>query len=72
MCSSACRMGEVQGAVKGPGLMAAVLQVAEEIWVVGDNTVSKWDGTIEAYKEHLRATHVALAESSKKVELTER
>ena len=47
-------------------------QVAEEIWVVGDNTVSKWDGTIEAYKEHLRVTHVALAESSKKVELTER
>lgn len=35
-------------------------QVAQEIWVVGNNTVSKWQGTIEEYKEHLKATHEAL------------
>ena len=52
--------------------VASPCQVAEEIWVVGDNTVSKWPGSIEEYKEHLRATHVALTETSKKAEMTER
>ena len=33
-------------------------QVAEEIWVVEDKTVSKWQGGIEAYKEHPKATHL--------------
>ena len=47
----------------------AGLQVAEEIWVVGDNTVSKWPGSIEEYKEHLKATHAALVD---KPEMTER
>ena len=45
------------------------MQVAEEIWVVGDNTVSKWPGSIEEYKEHLKATHAALVD---KPEMTER
>jgi hypothetical protein len=45
------------------------LQVAHEIWVVGNNTVSKWPGTIEEYKEHLKASHEALIHSK---ELTER
>ncbi len=46
------------------------VQVAEEIWVVGDNTVSKWQGTIGEYKEHLKATHAALVDS--KPDMTER
>lgn len=48
----------------------ATVQVAEEIWVVGNNIVSKWQGTIEEYKEHLKATHAALVDS--KPEMTER
>lgn len=47
-----------------------ISQVAEEIWVVGNNTVSKWPGSIEEYKEHLKATHAALVDS--KPEMTER
>ncbi|CAK0734018.1 ATP-binding cassette sub- F member 1 [Coccomyxa viridis] len=46
-----------------------ISQVAEEIWVVGDNTVSKWPGSIEEYKEHLKTTHAALVD---KPEMTER
>lgn len=46
------------------------MQVAEEIWVVGDNTVAKWTGTIAEYKEHLKATHAALVDS--KPVMTER
>ncbi|KAK9798574.1 hypothetical protein WJX73_000569 [Symbiochloris irregularis] len=34
-------------------------QVAKEIWVV-DGGVTRWEGPIEGYKEHLRKTHVAL------------
>lgn len=51
-----------------------ISQVAQEIWVVGDNTVSKWPGTIEEYKEHLKATHEALNEERDQVkkEMTER
>jgi ATP-binding cassette subfamily F protein 2 len=51
-----------------------ISQVAQEIWVVGDNTVTKWQGTIEEYKEHLKATHEALNESKNvvKKEMTER
>ena len=33
------------------------VQVAEEIWVVEKKGVTKWRGGIDAYKEHLRATH---------------
>lgn len=47
-------------------------QVAEEIWVVADNTVSKWNGTIAEYKEHLKSTHAALADRNKNTEMTER
>ena len=47
-----------------------ISQVAQEIWVVGNNTVSKWPGSIEEYKEHLKATHAALVDS--KPEMTER
>lgn len=51
-----------------------ISQVATEIWVVGDNTVKKWQGTIAEYKEHLKATHEALNESKNAVnkEMTER
>ncbi|EIE26592.1 P-loop containing nucleoside triphosphate hydrolase protein [Coccomyxa subellipsoidea C-169] len=51
-----------------------ISQVAQEIWVVGDNTVTKWQGTIEEYKEHLKATHEALNEGKNEVkkEMTER
>ena len=31
-----------------------ISQVAEEIWVCENGTVTKWDGTIEQYKEKLR------------------
>ena len=37
------------------------MQVAEEIWVVENKGVTKWRGGIEAYKEHLRATHAVSA-----------
>ena len=57
--------------ISQPPLMAdSGMQVAEEIWVVGDNTVAKWSGTIAEYKEHLKATHAALVDS--KPEMTER
>jgi ATP-binding cassette subfamily F protein 2 len=29
-------------------------QVAKEIWVVDKKTVTKWDGSIQSYKEHLK------------------
>ena len=28
-------------------------QVARDIWVCGDKTVTKWEGTIREYKQHL-------------------
>lgn len=31
-----------------------ISQVAEEIWVCEKQTITKWSGTIESYKEHLR------------------
>lgn len=31
-----------------------ISQVAEEIWVSENQTITKWPGTIESYKEHLR------------------
>lgn len=31
-----------------------ISQVAEEIWVCQNETITKWPGTIESYKEHLR------------------
>lgn len=34
-----------------------ISQVAQEIWMVGDDTVKRWPGTIEEYKEHLKAQH---------------
>ena len=70
MGASSCEFGLLSVAECFPGLLClAGLQVAEEIWVVGDNTVSKWRGTIEEYKEHLKATHAALVD---KPEMTER
>ena len=29
-------------------------QVAKEIWICSDQTVTKWGGNIQAFKEHLR------------------
>lgn len=40
------------------------MQVAEEIWVVENKGVTKWRGGIEAYKEHLKATHAVSAGAS--------
>mgnify|MGYP001810420418 CR=1 FL=1 len=37
-----------------------ISQVANEIWVVDKGTVSKWNGDIVSYKEHLRKSHAAL------------
>ena len=39
-----------------------ISQVAEEIWLVSDGTVKRWTNGIEAYKEHLKATHEALSQ----------
>lgn len=36
-----------------------ISQVAEEIWIVGDNTVKRWNGSISEYKEHLKKLHEA-------------
>lgn len=36
-----------------------ISQVANEIWTVSDGKVSKWDGDILSYKEHLRKQHEA-------------
>jgi hypothetical protein len=44
-------------------------QVAEEIWVVEDKTVNKWQGGIEAYKEHLKATHLVRTPPCRQPEL---
>lgn len=35
-------------------LLYCLLQVAKEIWVCENQTVTKWQGTIQSYKEHLR------------------
>ncbi|KAG2444584.1 hypothetical protein HXX76_001329 [Chlamydomonas incerta] len=35
-------------------------QVANEIWEVGHGAVTKWQGDIQSYKAHLKATHEAL------------
>jgi ATP-binding cassette subfamily F protein 2 len=45
-----------------------ISQVAQEIWVVADGTVKKWEGTIESYKKYLKQSHNALA----KKEMVER
>ena len=37
-----------------------ISQVAEEIWIVGNNTVKRWEGTIEEYKAHLKGLHESL------------
>jgi ATP-binding cassette subfamily F protein 2 len=29
-------------------------QVAKEIWVVADKCITKWEGDIQSYKEHLK------------------
>jgi ATP-binding cassette subfamily F protein 2 len=29
-------------------------QVAQEIWVVDNKTITRWDGDIQSYKNHLR------------------
>ncbi len=41
-----------------------ISQVAKEIWIVADGTVSKWHSDIIGYKEHLRKTHHALQKRS--------
>ncbi|KAK9840983.1 hypothetical protein WJX81_003709 [Elliptochloris bilobata] len=45
-----------------------ISQVAEEIWVVAHKGVTRWRGGIEAYKEHLKATHAALKDQADLVE----
>ena len=47
-----------------------ISQVAEQIWVVEKKTVNRWEGGIEAYKQHLIDTHEALLDQ--KPVLTER
>ena len=37
-----------------------ISQVADEIWIV-NHGVTRWDGDIVSFKEHLKATHEALA-----------
>lgn len=39
-----------------------ISQVANEIWIVGDNTVKRWDGDITEYKEHLKKIHESYEE----------
>ena len=34
-----------------------ISQVAEEIWIVGDNPVQRWNGSITEYKAHLKKLH---------------
>lgn len=41
-------------------------QVAEEIWVCENGTVTKWQGDIQTYKEHLKEKIVKDKVSSKK------
>ena len=41
-----------------------ISQVANEIWVVGDDTVKRWGGDIISYKAHLKASHAALSQRS--------
>jgi ATP-binding cassette subfamily F protein 2 len=43
-----------------------ILQVAEEIWVCENGTVTKWQGDIQTYKEHLKEKIVKDKASSKK------
>jgi len=42
------------------------LQVAEEIWVCENGTVTKWPGDIQTYKEHLKEKIVKDKASCKK------
>eukprot|EP00916_Digyalum_oweni_P019737 GHVL01032934.1.p1 GENE.GHVL01032934.1~~GHVL01032934.1.p1 ORF type:complete len:604 (-),score=91.32 GHVL01032934.1:208-2019(-) len=42
-----------------------ISQVAQEIWLVKDNNVEKWPGSIEDYKSHLVATSQALKKKKK-------
>ena len=37
-----------------------ISQVAKEIWTVADGTVTKWEGDILAYKDHLRKMNDSL------------
>lgn len=37
-----------------------ISQVANEIWTVADGTVTRWEGDIVAYKNHLRKTNEEL------------
>ena len=37
-----------------------ISQVAQEIWIVGDDTVKRWDGSIKEYKDYLKGLHVAI------------
>jgi ATP-binding cassette subfamily F protein 2 len=43
-----------------------ILQVAEEIWVCENGTVTKWQGDIQTYKDHLKEKIVKDKASSKK------
>jgi ATP-binding cassette subfamily F protein 2 len=43
-----------------------IFQVAEEIWVCENGTVTKWQGDIQTYKEHLKEKIVKDKASSKK------
>jgi ATP-binding cassette subfamily F protein 2 len=43
--------------LSGPGDYS---QVANEIWEVKGGAVTKWQGDILSYKQHLKATHDAL------------
>lgn len=36
-------------------LTCLFLQVAEEIWICEKQTVTKWEGDIVGYKDHLKA-----------------
>lgn len=36
-------------------LVILTLQVAEEIWICENGTVTKWEGGILKYKDHLKA-----------------
>ena len=41
-----------------------ISQVAKEIWTVEKGTVSRWDGDIVAYKDHLRQSNESLRQRS--------
>eukprot|EP00180_Rhodochaete_pulchella_P000614 Plantae.Rhodophyta-Rhodochaete_pulchella.ctg14486.p1 GENE.Plantae.Rhodophyta-Rhodochaete_pulchella.ctg14486~~Plantae.Rhodophyta-Rhodochaete_pulchella.ctg14486.p1 ORF type:complete len:311 (-),score=58.99 Plantae.Rhodophyta-Rhodochaete_pulchella.ctg14486:25-957(-) len=43
--------------------MRLISQVAKEIWICDEKTITRWPGTITEYKEHLRAKIAKLQES---------